>query len=135
MPVCMLVALEPRSLYPVTRPTRNQESFQLGLPQQFIQKFTRILSNFLHSVRQLRKRSDHRFSVFMTPVMGSAACCVDNWPSDDVVMKRISLYAAEANLRYFEDTDHYTIGLDHAWDLTRRYRGLVRDDLLASSRG
>merc|ERR1712032_264640 len=66
--------------------------------------------------------------VFMCSIDSTsvAPCTMDN---DQVVNERRALYTISSVLYMFPDTQHTTMGFDHAWDITRMIRaaGLVND--------
>lgn len=42
--------------------------------------------------------------------------------ADDVVAERIPLCSVDCGVSFFIDTDHFTMVLDHAWDISKRMR-------------
>lgn len=42
--------------------------------------------------------------------------------ADDVVAERFPLNSIDCGVSYFIDTDHFTMVLDHAWDIAKRMR-------------
>jgi len=49
--------------------------------------------------------------------------CANLFQSDNFVHGRRALYTVTADLYDMPDSDHFTLGQDHAWDIAGRIRG------------
>merc|ERR1712032_1524144 len=75
------------------------------------------------SVLRFRHRQTQSFVCHMTKSCIGSSKCQDFFQTNSAVHGRRALYTITADVYEMTESDHYTLGQDHAWDIAGRIRG------------
>merc|ERR1712032_1039585 len=75
------------------------------------------------TVLRFRHRQTQAFVCQMTKLCIGISKCRNFFQTDSAVHGRRALYTNTADVYEMTESDHYTLGQDHAWDIAGRIRG------------